>query len=157
VVIVRVGHAADVPIYRERRDVIVAADPQACFDALIDVERLPSWQRTLRTARVIERDDRGRPSLVEFEVDARVRLVRYRIRQIYDEPHRISSQYVEGDFRDFTGEWRFTAHDPEHTLVALDLGIDPGRFVPGPLRALIADAVMRRALTDLKAHLEKDR
>jgi ribosome-associated toxin RatA of RatAB toxin-antitoxin module len=156
VVIVRVGHAADVPIYRERHDVIVAASPQACFDALIDVERLPSWQQTLRAARVIERDERGRPGLVEFEVDARVRRVRYRIRQIYDEPHRISSEYVEGDFRDFTGEWRFTAHGADQTLVALDLGIDPGRFVPGPLRSLIADAVMRRALADLKAHVERD-
>lgn len=113
--IVRGGHAAGVPIYRERHDTIVAASPQACFDALIDVERLPSWQQTLRAARVIDRDERGRPSLVELE-----------------------------------------AHDADHTLVALDLGIDPGRFVPGPLRALIADAVMRRALADLKAHVEGD-
>lgn len=152
--IVGAGHTAGVPTYRERRDVIVAASPQACFDALLDVERLPSWQRALRAARVIERDDRGRPGVVEFEVDARVRVVRYRIRQLYDEPHRISSEYVEGDFRDFGGEWRFTAHGAGRTCVALDLGIDPGRFVPGPVRSLIAEAVMRRALSDLKAHLE---
>lgn len=31
---------------------------------------------------------------------------------------------------------------------------DPGRFVPGPVRSIIGDAVMRSALQDLKAHLE---
>ncbi len=40
------------------------------------------------------------------------------------------------------------------TRAELDLNIDPGRFVLGPVRSAISDAVMRRALRDLKAHLE---
>src|SRR4051812_35528962 len=120
------------PAYAECHAVDVAAPPQACFDALVDVERLPTWQRALKRAEVHERDAEGRPAVVAFEVDARVRTVRYRLRQDYDEPARIGCASLGGDFRDFGGEWRF-APPPAGTHVELELTIDPGRFVPGPV------------------------
>ncbi len=143
--------------YGERRQLEIAAPPDACLEALLDVEGLPRWQRALKSAKVLERDDHDRPSLVEFVVDAKVRTVRYRIRQTFlADPVRIVSEYAEGDFRDFGGEWRFApqAGNASGTLATLDLRIDPGRFVPGPVRKLIGDAVMRSALEDLKAHVE---
>lgn len=149
------GHPLSVPSYRECHHIAIDAAPRACFDALVDVETLPQWQRALTAAQVLERDEDGRPAVSEFVVDARVRTVRYRIRQRYEVPGRITSEYVEGDFRDFGGEWRFVALTADRTHVELDLRIDPGRFVPGPVRAVIADAVMRRALADLKTYLER--
>jgi ribosome-associated toxin RatA of RatAB toxin-antitoxin module len=141
------------PAYGDCRVAEVAATPQECFDALTDFERLPEWQSSVRSVRVLERDGAGRGTVVEFEVDAKVKRVRYRLRQIYDEPHRLASQYLGGDFRDFGGEWRLLALDGGRTRVELDLRIDPGRFVPGPVRAAISDAVMRRALSDLQRYL----
>jgi ribosome-associated toxin RatA of RatAB toxin-antitoxin module len=142
------------PEYGECQSAEIGASPQACFDALTDFDRLPSWQGAVRGIRVLERDERGRGAVVEYEVDARVKRVRYRLRQVYDEPHRIASEYLGGDFRDFGGEWRLIGLDGGHrTRAELDLYIDPGRFVPGPVRNLIADAVMRRALSDLERHL----
>jgi ribosome-associated toxin RatA of RatAB toxin-antitoxin module len=143
------------PSYGECQSAEIAAPPQACFDALTDFERLPEWQRAVSEVRVLERDDEGRGAVVEYVVDARVRSVRYRLRQIYEEPHRLASEYLGGDFRDFRGEWRFEPVGRSRTHAELDLRIDPGRFVPGPVRSVIADAVMRRALGDLKAHLER--
>jgi ribosome-associated toxin RatA of RatAB toxin-antitoxin module len=143
-----------VPSYGECHSAEIAATPQECFDALTDFERLPEWQGAVREARVLERDEAGRGSVVEYEVDARVKTVRYRLRQIYDEPRRLASEYLGGDFRDFSGEWRFEPGAGGGTHAELDLRIDPGRLVPGPLRSIIADAVMRRALGDLKRHLE---
>jgi ribosome-associated toxin RatA of RatAB toxin-antitoxin module len=142
-----------VPDYGECQSTEIAATPQACFDALTDFERLPEWQGAVRRIEVLERDEQGRGKVVEYEVDAGVKRVRYRLRQVYDEPHKIASEYLGGDFRDFTGEWRFVELGPDRTRVELDLHIDPGRFVPGPLRGVIADAVMRRALSDLQRHL----
>jgi ribosome-associated toxin RatA of RatAB toxin-antitoxin module len=142
------------PNYGECHHVDIRAPRERCYAALIDAEQLPRWQRALREARVLERDGEGRPAVLEYEVDARVRTVRYRIRQSYFPPDRIASAYLGGDFRDFGGEWRFLARDDGTTRVELDLTIDPGRFVPGPVRSLIADAVMRRSLADLKTHLE---
>jgi ribosome-associated toxin RatA of RatAB toxin-antitoxin module len=137
-------------MYGECRTEEIDATPQACFDALTDFEALPSWQGAVKGVRVLERDDGGRGTVIEFEVDAKVKRVRYRLRQAYDEPTRIGSEYLGGDFRDFAGEWRFVDLGDGRTRAELDLRIDPGRFVPGPVRAAIADAVMRRSLADLK-------
>jgi ribosome-associated toxin RatA of RatAB toxin-antitoxin module len=143
------------PSYGECQSAEIRATPQACFDALTDFERLPEWQGAVRAVKVLERDERGRGSVVEYEVDARVKTVRYRLHQIYDEPRRLASEYLGGDFRDFSGEWRFEPAGDGRTRVELDLSIDPGRFVPGPVRGAIADAVMKRALRDLKTEAER--
>ena len=144
------------PSYGDCQTAEIDASPQACFDALTDFERLPEWQGAVRDVEVLERDAAGRGTIVEYVVDARVKTVRYRLRQVYDEPPRLASEYLGGDFRDFCGEWRFEPLDggAPHP-VELDLRIDPGRFVPGVVRKAISDAVMRRALGDLKAHLER--
>jgi ribosome-associated toxin RatA of RatAB toxin-antitoxin module len=140
--------------YGECQTAEIDATPQQCFDLLTDYERLPEWQGAVRSASILERDEQGRGAVVEYEVDARVKTVRYRLRQVYDEPERLASEYLGGDFRDFSGEWRFVPLEDGRTRAELDLQIDPGRFVPAPVRSVIADAVMRRALRDLKTHLE---
>ena len=142
------------PDYGECRSEEIAATPQQCYDALSDFERVPDWQGAVRSIEVLERDDEGRGTVVAYEVDAKVKRVRYKLRQVHEPPHRLGSEYLEGDFRDFSGEWRFVDLGSERTRAELDLRIDPGRFVPGPIRSAISDAVMRRALRDLKAHLE---
>jgi ribosome-associated toxin RatA of RatAB toxin-antitoxin module len=142
------------PAYGELQTARIEASPQTCFDALTDFESLPRWQRAVREARVLERDQEGRGVVVEYAVDARVRTVRYRLRQIYDEPRRLASEYLGGDFREFCGEWRLVALDHGATRAELDLRIDPGRFVPGFVRRAIADAVIGRALADLKSYVE---
>jgi ribosome-associated toxin RatA of RatAB toxin-antitoxin module len=142
-------------MHSECRTEEIDASPQACFDALTDFEALPSWQGAVKSVRVLERDASGRGVVIEFEVDAKLKRVTYRLRQVYDEPHRIGSEYLGGDFRDFAGEWRFVDLGDGRTRAELDLRIDPGRFVPGPGRSAIADAVMRRSLTDLKQHLSR--
>jgi ribosome-associated toxin RatA of RatAB toxin-antitoxin module len=141
--------------YGECKTADIDAPPQACFDALTDYERLPEWQGAVREARVLQRDEHGRGTVVEYVVDAKLKTVRYRLRQIYDEPHRLASEYLGGDFRDFSGEWRFRERDGGRTRAELDLRIDPGRLVPGPVRSAIAAAVMGRALRDLKAYVER--
>ena len=142
------------PSYGECRSADINASPQACFDALTDYESLTQWQGTVREVRVLERDEQGRGSVVEYVVDAKLKTVRYKLRQIYDEPRRVGSAYLGGDFRDFAGEWRFEARGAG-THAELDLRIDPGRFVPRIARDAISDAVMRRALADLKAYVER--
>lgn len=132
----------------------IAATPQACFDALTDYERLPEWQAAVKRVSVLERDDQGRGIVVEYEVDAKVKTVTYRLRQVYDEPHVLGSEYIDGDFKRFSGEWRFSDRGDGTTHVELELDIDPGRFVPGPVKNVIRDFVMTRAIRDLKAHLE---
>ncbi len=142
------------PLYGDCRSARIAAPPQACFDALTDFESLPQWQGAVRDVQVLERDEAGRGTIVEYVVDARFKTVRYRLRQVYDEPRRLASEYLGGDFRDFCGEWRFQPAGDGATQAELDLRIDPGLRVPGFVRRAIADAVIRRALRDLKDFVE---
>jgi ribosome-associated toxin RatA of RatAB toxin-antitoxin module len=142
------------PDYGECRSDEIAASPRQCYDALTDFERVPEWQGAVKSIEVLERDEQGRGTVVAYEVDAKVKRVKYKRRQVHEPPHRLGSEYLGGDFREFSGEWRFVDIGDGRTRAELDLRIDPGRFVPGPLRGAISDAVMRRALKDLKAHLE---
>ncbi len=132
----------------------IRATPQALYAALTDYERLPEWQGAVKRISVLERDSHGRGTVVEYEVDAKVKTVKYRLRQVYDEPHRLGSEYLGGDFKNFSGEWRFRGHGDGTTHVELELDIDPGRFVPGPVKNAIREFVMTRAVRDLKAHVE---
>lgn len=140
------------PIYDACHSATIATDPETCFAALTDVERLPQWQSAVEEAAVLERDDRGRGRVVEFVVNARIRRVRYRLEQLYDEPTRIGSRYLGGDFADMRGEWRFL-RVPEGTCAVFDLAIDPGRAVPRPLRRMLSEYVVRGAVRDLADHV----
>jgi len=144
-----------VPAYERRHETRVCAPPQVCFDVLTDYETVAEWQGPVKRCTVLERDAAGRGEVVEYEVDAKVRTISYRLRQCYDEPRRIDSEYLEGDVRDLDGHWTFEPDGGDATLVTFSLRIDPGRFVPGPVRRMLAERVMGRAVEDLRRRAEE--
>jgi ribosome-associated toxin RatA of RatAB toxin-antitoxin module len=139
-------------VYEATRDVEVSASAQACFDALTAYERLPDWQSRVRSCRVLGRDEQGRGSEVEYEVDAKIRTVRYVLRHDYDEPGRIGSTYLRGDFKHFEGGYELVDRGTG-CLVTLQLAIDPGLRLPGPMVRIVNEAVMGRALAELRDHV----
>jgi hypothetical protein len=91
---------------------------------------------------------------VEFEVDARVRTVRYRLRYRYDEPRSITWDYLEGDPKDVDGEYLFEDRGDGTTLATYSLAIDPGTWVPGKLQKVLGQQVMKVSMEDLKRRVE---
>ena len=142
------------PVYENSREVTVRASPEACFSVLTDYEHMPEWQSRICECRVIERDEQGRGSVVEYKIDAKLRVVRYRLRHCYEEPTSIDSEYLEGDFKQFAGDYRFTAQDGQ-TNVEFTLRIDPGFTVPGRIVKMLGQAVMGKSLEDVKARIEE--
>jgi ribosome-associated toxin RatA of RatAB toxin-antitoxin module len=140
--------------YQATRTVEIAAPVRACYEALLDYERLPEWQSRVKSCEVLTRDDQGRGRDVEYVVDAKVKTVRYRLRHDYDDGRRIGSQYLEGDFRSFSGEYTFE-DQASSCLVTLRLAIDPGLRLPGPIQRMVNEAVMGRALEELRHHAEE--
>ena len=116
---------------------------------------MPRWQVALRTCEVLTYDERHRPRDVSFEADVIFKAVRYTLRHTYEEPHRISGQYLEGDFRDFAGEWRMEGSPDHDTTVTFKVGIDPGAWVPGHIARTLNRRILRESVERLKTEVEQ--
>ena len=141
------------PVYESTQTVRVDAPPDECFAVLTDYDRMPEWQSRVTECRVLSRDGDGLAEVVEYAIDVRLRTVRYRLRQCYDRPRWIGSEYLGGDFRCFEGDYRFTPRGAG-TDVRFHLRIDPGLRVPNRLVGMLNRAVMGRALEDLRRRVE---
>lgn len=139
------------------QQVAIAGTAQACFDALLDYEHFPEWQRAVKSVEVLTRDAEGRGEEVAFTIDAKVRTIGYRLRYSYDPPRRISWDYVEGDVEDVDGEFLLEDRGDGTTLATYSLALDPGVWLPGPLRKVLSDQVMKGAVDDLKRRVEGER
>ena len=141
------------PVYEATQAVQIAGSPQACFDVLTDYAHMPDWQSRVVESRVLSTDEDGFGAEVQYAIDVTLRTVRYRLAHTYDAPRFIGSRYLGGDFREFAGDYEFDAADGG-TKVTFHLRIDPGLRVPGPVARMLNQAVMGRALQDLKRRVE---
>ena len=136
------------------RQIVIAASPRQCFDALVDYESFPDWQRAVRDCEVLTRDRDGRGKEVAFQIDAKIRSIRYTLDYSYEEPHLISWRYVEGDVRDVDGEFVFEDRGDGTTLATYALRLDPGLPLPGSLMSVLSEQVMQGSMEDLKQRVE---
>jgi carbon monoxide dehydrogenase subunit G len=133
----------------------IAATPEQCFAAIVDYETFPEWQDAVESVEVLERDPEGRGRVVEFQVDAKFRKVRYRLHYHYDEPHHIWWDFVEGDgVEDVDGEYVLEP-DGDGTRATYRLGIDAGIPIPGIIARKLNGQVLKRAAEDLKREAER--
>jgi uncharacterized membrane protein len=139
---------------RAEHSVVIDAPPQTCFDAILEYETFPEWQSAVKSVEVHSRDDEGRGLDVEFHIDAKVREVSYTLRYSYEPPHLITWDYVEGDVKSVDGEYVFEDRRDGTTLATYSLAIDPGVWLPGPMRKVLTDQVMKRSVEDLKRRVE---
>ncbi|WP_375490145.1 SRPBCC family protein [uncultured Jatrophihabitans sp.] len=131
----------------------VAAPPDVVLAALLDVESYPSWQTIMKSCVVRERDTAGRPLLVDFTVDAKVRTVRYTSRYSYDLPQSFRWTMAHGDLKRNDGRYRLTPRADGGTDVTVDIWFEVGFYVPGPVKALIRDQSLRNSVRELRRHL----
>jgi uncharacterized membrane protein len=141
---------------RAEHSLVIEAEPVVCFEAIIDYPTFPQWQAAVKDVEVLSRDDDGRGRDVRFEIDAKVREVSYTLRYSYEAPHLITWDYVEGDVKSVDGEFVFEDRRDGTTLATYSLAIDPGVWLPGPVKKMLTDQVMKRSVEDLKRRVEND-
>jgi uncharacterized membrane protein len=141
-------------VKRAEQQIVVEGTPQECFDALVDYDSFPSWQRAVRAVEVVTHDPAGRGEEVSFEIDAKVKTVHYTLRYSYEPPHRIAWDYVTGDVKDVNGEMVLEDRGDGTTLATYSLALDPGVWLPGPVRKILTDQVMKGSVEDLKRRVE---
>ena len=135
---------------------LIEAEPAACFEAITDYGTFPEWQAAVKQVQVLSRDEDGRGHEVHFQIDAKVRQVSYTLRYSYKEPHLITWDYVDGDVKSVDGEFVFEPRSDGTTLATYSLEIDPGVWLPGPVKKMLTDQVMKRSVEDLKRRVESD-
>jgi len=139
---------------RGEQQALIDASPQDCFDAITDYETFPDWQEAVEAVSVESRYDDGLAREVAFVVDAKVKKVRYRLEYSYEEPERIVWDYLDGDVRDIDGEFRFDDQGDGTTLATYSVELDAGVWMPGPIKKVLSDQVMKRSVEDLKRRVE---
>lgn len=142
---------------RAEYSLVIEATPHECFHAITEYETFPDWQTAVKDVEVLTRDRDGRGHEVRFEIDAKVRQVAYTLRYSYEAPHLITWDYVSGDVKSVDGEYVFEDRRDGTTLATYSLAIDPGVWLPGPVKSVLTDQVMKRSVEDLKRRVEADR
>jgi ribosome-associated toxin RatA of RatAB toxin-antitoxin module len=135
---------------------VIEAEPGVCFDAITDYETFPEWQAAVKEVDVLSRDKQGRGRDVRFHIDAKVRQVSYTLRYSYEAPHSITWDYVDGDVKSVDGEYVFEDLGDGTTKATYALDINPGVWLPGPVKKMLTDQVMKRSVEDLKRRVETD-
>ncbi len=133
----------------------IAAPAERCLAIALDFERYPQWAKDEKLAKVLERDEHGRGSTVEYRAAALGRSVHYVLRYDYGAmPESFSWQLVDGDLmRTMDGRYRFES-DGDETRVHYDLAIEVALPLPGMLKRRAASLIVNNALKDLRAACE---
>lgn len=124
-----------------------------------DVASSPEWQDGLEALTPLQRDEQGRPTLVETESDARVRRVKARVRFSYAEaPTRLSWRQEKGDLKSMLGSWTLEDLGGGRTRATYALELDPGRvlgmLVRGPAEDVVRNVLVNSRPGELKARVE---
>lgn len=134
---------------------VIEAERKVCFAQITDYETFPEWQAAVKEVEVLSRDEQGRGREVRFAIDAKVREVSYTLRYSYDEPGHIRWDYVDGDVKSVEGEFVFDDLGNGTTEATYVLDIDPGVWLPGRVKKMLTDQVMKRSVEDLKRRVEE--
>jgi carbon monoxide dehydrogenase subunit G len=123
-----------------------------------DVAAAPEWQGGLVAVAPLERDEQGRPTLVETENDIKVRHVKARVRFAYDGPTTLSWSQVKGDMKSVEGSWTLEDLGEGRTRATYAIDSDPGRLlgalIRGPVESAIRSMLVNARPGELKRRVE---
>lgn len=123
-----------------------------------DVLSAPDWQGGLVAITPLERDEAGRPTLVESESDVKVRHVKTQVRFSYEPPIRLAWTQEKGDLKSVEGSWTLEDLGGGRTRATYALDSDPGRvlgiLIRGPVEAAVRAMLVNSRPGELKKRVE---
>lgn len=134
----------------------VSADPQRVYEIAVDLEAYPEWATGVKSAKVVETDDKGRPTVADFTVDAMIKEISYTL----DYDHEPDSGFAwtarpNDDITQLEGSYEFNPlEDNGGTEVVYALRIEANFKVPGFLRRQAEKLIVGPALRGLKQRAE---
>jgi len=133
--------------------IVIKATPDAVFQVMTDIDSFPKWMDEFKEATVLARDDQGRPTRASFELDAKIKTVRYTLDYSYPGTGLAWENEAGGDVKLIKGSYQL-AQSGDSTTVTYNFEIDPGFPVPGFIRRQAVKMIVNRALNGLKKRVE---
>ena len=139
---------------RVQDNIDIEATAEEIFEVATDFEAYPDWNSNIKDVRIEETDEEGYATKVWFEVDAKIKVVRYTLEYDYSNaPDSFSWNLVEGDVKALNGSYAFDEFD-DVTEVVYETSLDPGFPVPSFLKKQGEKQIVKGALADLKKRVE---
>jgi ribosome-associated toxin RatA of RatAB toxin-antitoxin module len=135
----------------------IKATPTEIMAVIGDFDAYPEWVGNLEYVEVLERDGRGRGSVVAFRLVTPVLRAGYTLQYRYaPRAGGVSWTYCEGTLGDLSGSYELEPLDPASTRVTYRLDVELGMPLPGLVKRQAAKQIVRSALNDLKRRVEED-
>lgn len=133
----------------------INATREAVFQVMTDIDSFPKWMDEFKEATVLDRDDQGRPTRASFELDAKIKTVRYILNYTFPENGLAWENEEGGDVKLIKGSYILSpAPSGNGTTVTYNFEIDPGFPVPSFIRRQAVKMIVSRALGGLKKRVE---
>ena len=140
----------------------IDASIERCFAIIADVERTPEWHGAIQRAHALECDARGRPVLVETDINAIVANVTVLLRFDYFEPTGMRWTRERGDLKSLLGTWQLEDLGSGRTRATYSLEIGLNRAlgllrkgVRGPAETMVRGLLSDRPVEGLKREAER--
>jgi uncharacterized protein YndB with AHSA1/START domain len=134
----------------------IEAPIETCFEAIVDYESFPEWQRAVVDTEVLDRHKDGLGKKVNLIVDAKVRKVDYTLDYRYRRPTLIEWDFVEGNgINDADGTYTFEDLGDGRTRATYKFGLEVGIPLPGPVARRAHKQTLKGSVEDLKKEAER--
>ena len=138
----------------------IEAPRERCWEVAADLPNAPTWNPSMKTVDVIEKDAEGRATLVETEADAVVKTSKSVLRFDYSgKPSGLTWKQESGEVKSLDGSWEFTDLGEGRTRATFALDVDTGRvlgmLIRGPVEGKVKEFLTKGAAEGLKEHLEQ--
>jgi uncharacterized protein YndB with AHSA1/START domain len=134
----------------------IDAPIETCFEAIVDYESFPEWQRAVVDTDVLDRHKDGLGKRVNLVVDAKVRKVDYTLDYRYQRPALIEWDFVEGNgINDADGSYTFEDLGDGRTRATYKFGLEVGIPLPGPVARRAHKQTLKGSVEDLKTEAER--
>jgi ribosome-associated toxin RatA of RatAB toxin-antitoxin module len=145
------------PDTRQSFSTEIEATPEGCFEAIVDFPEYPNWSSVITATHVVDTHADGLPHRVEFELDMKIKTIRYVLAYEYQRPGRVTWKLDEGDVADVEGAYTFEKTGKQRTKATCEQAVSLGFWLPGPIRRIAEQKALRDAVLEFKAEVERRR
>jgi coenzyme Q-binding protein COQ10 len=135
------------------RSIVVNAPPEKVFDTIVNYDRYPEWLPEVKKIRTSDR--KGNEVKVHYEVDFKIKTIRYTILAREERPQRMTWSFVEGEvMKDNKGSWVLEPAGEGRTKVTYSAEVAVGPLVPKSILTTLVDQSLPTLLENFKRRVE---